>query len=190
MDAHAFDTVTKRLTTASTRRTALRLLGGGLLSGLLAQRGARSTRAAQPGVVEQVPGADVLVSCAELGLEDCAGTCCTSEETCIEGYCQAIVMQPGIDVPLTCHDAGMADCWGICADTLNDPNHCGLCYQACYPGDVCQQGWCIGHPCPEGLFHCIQNDQGPCYDLLSDPTNCGWCNNVCPSGSCQGGVCM
>jgi hypothetical protein len=199
MDARTFDQWSIAVARRPTRRTALRLLGGGLLGGLLAQRRHRAARAAQPcedwwctGAVEQFPGADVPLTCADLGLEDCAGICCNADETCIGGICQGIVVQPGTDIGvlLTCEGQGLWQCDGYCADIEIDPANCGGCRVVCGAGEACIGGACVpppvGNPCAAGLTDC----GGTCVDLAGHAGHCGACFNSCPLGGvCQGGVC-
>ena len=90
MEAHLFDRWTVALALRSTRRTALRLLVGGPVGGLLAERGVRSTRAIQ-------------ASCVQLGEVCDAAPCCVGE--CITQM---------DDAPSICHCAADGEeCFNI-----------------------------------------------------------------------------
>ena len=37
-------------------------------------------------------------------------------------------------------------CGGICKNVLTNPDHCGDCFQACAPGEICEAGECATDP--------------------------------------------
>lgn len=84
--------------------------------------------------------------------------------------------------------AGKENCGGYCADLSNNPSHCGECFNACRPGEVCGGGQCLDE-CPEGLTDC----DGACVDTLWSPDHCGACFRTCEApgavGECVMGEC-
>jgi hypothetical protein len=182
---NSFDELTRALAGATSRREALRRLGGFVGGALLASVGldggwARAgagdpckaacrrcsprTRDQCISVCRACPGTTSL--CGPCG----AVVCCSGGRVCYNGRC---VCPPGL-----------TDCGGYCADLRNDPYNCGGCGRACSGGEVCDNGAC---GCPSGLTDC----GGACVDLASDPNNCGGCGNVCsdPTPHCAGGTC-
>jgi hypothetical protein len=89
------------------------------------------------------------------------------------------------DASVPC-DLGELMCGGRCIRPESDPEHCGECFNACDPGDVCVSGTCMP-VCPDGLISC-----GPlCIDPMGDdPDNCGGCGIRCASGLCVDGMCV
>jgi hypothetical protein len=78
----------------------------------------------------------------------------------------------------------------------SDPNHCGICINACPPllgNGHCQSGACK-QVCDAGFTECVVSS-GPssltaCVDLQKDPTHCGNCQTACsPSEACVAGQC-
>ncbi len=84
---------------------------------------------------------------------------------------------------------GKENCGGYCADLSSDPQHCGKCFHACQPGEVCGGGQCLDE-CPEGYTEC----GGGCVDLLTNPEHCGACDRACrkpgAEGECVLGECV
>lgn len=112
-----------------------------------------------------------------------------AEWSCASGACN-----------LMCR-TGFGDCnQDFCGDGCEidlrfDPKNCGVCGNACAPGQFCNFGTCL---CPEGLTAC----RGECVDIDKDPLNCGLCGHKCPgpaatwpgqtsngSPTCEGGLC-
>ena len=83
---------------------------------------------------------------------------------------------------------GKENCGGYCVDLASDPSHCGECFNACLPGEVCGMGQCLAE-CPEGLTEC----GGGCVDTLWSPDHCGVCFRKCEApgaaGECVMGEC-
>jgi hypothetical protein len=198
LDAQTFDRVTVEAARRPTRRAALRFFTGTLLSGLLAQRAASSTRAAQIDIAGP-PSAGTL--CAAQGLTDCGGVCidttadpyncgacgraCGAGDTCSGGACVAgAVSETTLDA---CAAQGLTDCGWACIDTFSDSANCGACGNSCPLGGFCHGGACVSAVCSSGLVDC---GTGYCADLSSDSSHCGACGNSCPLGGyCAGGTC-
>ncbi|MBN9161710.1 MAG: hypothetical protein J0I07_12160 [Myxococcales bacterium] len=101
---------------------------------------------------------------------------------------------PGLNVLTQCVEGacvrqcagGYQDCNGLAEDgcevnTYGDPDHCGLCGQACpQPSGggprSCVEGKCVGCAQPNTWCDATQS----CVDLSSDSQNCGACGNQCP----------
>jgi hypothetical protein len=69
---------------------------------------------------------------------------------------------------------GKENCGGECADLSSNPSHCGECFKACRPGEVCGGGQCLDE-CPEGLKDC----DSACVDTQWSPDHCGVCFRKC-----------
>jgi 6-phosphogluconolactonase (cycloisomerase 2 family) len=81
--------------------------------------------------------------------------------------------------------AGTTACGETCVNLVNDPAHCGACFEACALGEVCSVGSC-GTACGAGTTLC----NGLCFDTDLDPNHCGGCFEACAQGeACVGGVC-
>lgn len=183
---NSFDELTQALGGATSRREALRRLGGFVGGALLAfagldgawararagdscetacRRCPQRTRKQCINVCRACPSTTLL--CGPCG----AVVCCSGGKGCSNGRC---VCPPGL-----------TDCGGICADLQNDPYNCGACGRTCAEGEVCDNGACV---CPSGLSDC----GGTCVDLASDPNNCGVCGNACSNPAapyCVSGNC-
>ena|GEM_PF-2695734 len=86
-------------------------------------------------------------------------------------------------------ELGKENCGGECVDLNSDPSHCGECFNACLPGEVCGMGECLAE-CPEGLTEC----DGACVDTLWSSDHCGACFHKCQApgavGECVMGQCV
>ncbi|MEZ4394476.1 MAG: MXAN_6577-like cysteine-rich protein [Polyangiales bacterium] len=87
-----------------------------------------------------------------------------------------------------CQDP-LAECEGTCVDLQANPNHCGVCGNACTAGQSCVSGACSAmmRGCADGETDC----GGLCVNTTNDAQNCGACGSACGAGqSCVGGACM
>jgi hypothetical protein len=187
MDADQFDTLTRSLSIAGSRR---RMLGTALSGALVALRladpdevtAARSAKCRRkPGECERC---DRGKCTKHNGKKHCKagkvkpkpfGTPC-SLGTCQNGACIAAVPSspppstlPTPPAPLTC-PPGLTNCNGVCRNLDVETANCGACGRVC-PGE--------NQACCSGL----------CQNLNRDPNNCGACGQACASGVCCRGRC-
>ena len=95
-----------------------------------------STQECDPGLTEcQGVCVDLQTDVAHCG--DCATQCFgeappgqSDVGECVAGVCQVVCL------------AGYGRCAGGCADLSSDPNHCGVCFNACASGQ-CAGGTCV-----------------------------------------------
>jgi hypothetical protein len=157
MDAYTFDRWTVAMTQRPSRRLTMRILAGGLLGALLAQRGAKPAVAQDP-----TPVIDVLPplylepedSCIYMGLSNCFGSCvdletdwnncggcgvvCGSGGGCFGGTCVA-------PPPSSPCGAGLTTCGGECVSISKHAGHCGACFNSCPLGGYCHRGRCCAN---------------------------------------------
>jgi hypothetical protein len=177
------------MTRRPTRRGALRLLGGGLLGGLLTRAGsapARAQRSDRDG--------DQLYDDDETNVygtnPDNPDSDCDGVRDGPEIYYGTDPLGPPGCVPAC--PAGQARCFGMCTDVTADPDNCGGCGGVCAAGEACLNGACgrlapSDFCAPMGLTSC----GGVCVDTFTDSSNCGACGNVCAGGDfCAGGACQ
>lgn len=189
MDDHRFDNLARSVSAAAaSRRSALRLLGGGALGGLLAllgladaeagkkKRRKRPNRRAQrrcpAGTLRCGGGACVALQADPHNCGAC-GNACQVDEVCSRGACK------------TACDVGLTVCRrGACADLTTDPLDCGRCGNACGndAGDapkICTGGRCLvgqGN-CPAalpspGITYCNGNSGCFCADTTEGQVRC------------------
>jgi Bacterial TSP3 repeat/Stigma-specific protein, Stig1 len=190
MDETRFDALSRALSGHPTRRATLRLLAGGLLGGLLPQRGAMPTRAAQPGRTDR--DADGLYNDDEVNVY---GTNPDLYDTDGDGIGDGEEVYLGTD-PLTPNGgnvcaAGLTECFGVCVDVLSDPVNCSGCGVVCAAGDACVGGFCTA---------ITQGDQGlvaeagePTGALVScEAIGLIPCAGICCAAGevCEGGICL
>ena len=184
MDADRFDTLTRSLTVAGSRRRALgpRSAARSWRSELadpddaVAARSARCRR--KPGECERCDRGkcekkDGKKRCKAGKIKSKPfGTPC-SLGTCQNGACIAAatttIAPPTPPAPLTCPQ-GLTNCNGVCRNLDVETANCGACGRVC-PGT--NQACC----------------SGVCQNLNRDPNNCGACGNDCESGVCCRGQC-
>ncbi len=157
MDAHTFDRWTVAMTRRPSRRLAMRILAGGLLGGLLAQREAVSVAAQdRPPLIDVLPPLylEPADSCVYMGLTSCFGSCvdietdlnncggcgvvCGSGGGCFGGTCVA-------PPPSSACGAGLTTCGGECVSISNHAGHCGACFNSCPLGGSCHRGVCCAN---------------------------------------------
>jgi hypothetical protein len=204
MDAHHFDRLTLNIARRPTRRTALRLLVGGMLGAWLSQRGLAPVPAQRPD-----QDGDGLYDDDETNVY---GTDPTHPDTDRDGATdgsEIYYRDNGLgdpDDPLVPEamrtppppepcPAGQNYCRSGCTDLSSDPFNCGGCDLFCdnIVGPICINGTCTADPaapapvyCPAGQTDC----GGSCVNLSSHAGHCGACFTSCPLGGiCQGGVC-
>lgn len=98
-----------------------------------------------------------------------------------------------------CNGAKKADCNNDpsdgCEATLNGPDNCSACGDACAKGKVCASvAGVYSCLCDNGETYC--GSAWKCRQLDDDPGHCGGCNHVCPAPTlphfvptCSSGVC-
>ena len=181
MDSYRFDSLTRSLTTASSRRDALASLLGGTLGLLgLADAAAKDCKkikdkkkrktclAKAKDTTSQPPPPPIAPPCPE-GKRLCNGACIPSNQCCTDGDCPA-------STP-TC-------CGGGCVSVLTDLGHCGRCGAGCGFNEQCSTGVCRcgNNPdgCPTGKTCC--GASCTCGSNFMIPATCAQVTE-CPAGS-------
>src|SRR5579884_94367 len=164
MDGRQFDTLTRLVATARTRRQLLQTLGGGTLSALagLAGRNATEAAACPSGVV-------------------CSSQCCPDpSDICLAGRCTSC--PSGVVCSALCCDAGEQCVSGQCTSCPSGEVCSGQC---CAPGETCQAGQCVAaapttSPPTKPAPSCVALGFG-CFD---SPSCCApyICREVCCGG--------
>ncbi|MCC6790727.1 MAG: hypothetical protein IT336_03525 [Thermomicrobiales bacterium] len=134
MDGSRFDELIRRLGTARSRRSALRLLAGSAAAGaasILGRGGAEA--AAKRGL------GDICRKHA-----DCSSSLCGSRDASGRQRCQCRV-EEDCPAPPACYEAVCQS--GACGtvatvDFQTDPTNCGTCGAVC-PSAVCENGVCV-----------------------------------------------
>lgn len=86
----------------------------------------------------------------------------------------------GLEPAGACETCGAGQ---LCIDLSADPNHCGVCANACPASSSCIDGTCT---CPGSESICNTS----CVNLASDPANCGACGTDCGGLFCLEGKCV
>jgi hypothetical protein len=123
MDGFHFDTLTRTLTVAASRRQTL----GSLLGGALGLLGSRAEEAAAK---KKCP------PCKKRKQGKCKGKK-PDGTACSGGSCQS-----GRCVPTLSCSSGYTPCGQQCVDLRDNTQHCGACFTVCSPGKVCCSGTC------------------------------------------------
>ncbi len=123
-------------------------------------------------------------ACGENGLVCDGGFCVCSygeatEVTCGDGVdndCDGTADCGDADCSdLSCGDATDKCCSTSCVDTRSSFYHCGICYNDCDSGEVCNLGVC-GVACSGERENC----GGSCVDTSEHVDHCGECHHACP----------
>jgi hypothetical protein len=126
-----FDHITKVLAQATSRRRALRGIGGSLIGGVLATLGARKAWAdndqvtichVPPGNPDNVHTITVSTSAIPAHLQHGDGVCAPGNEDC-------------------CFNAGTST--AVCTNLQSDATNCGSCGNVCPEGFICEGGECV-----------------------------------------------
>ncbi len=161
MDDQRFDELTKVVGAASTRRQALKRVGGVLAGAIAGAVGLGRPDA------EAAPGGS---QCANQGGNCTAQKCCRGLECITDGTSSTNKF---------CCPGGTKSCNGICLNVTSDVNNCGSCGKVC-PGsaDPCKVAACINGQC---TFADVLGNP-PCED--GNPCTVG---DTCQNGTCRSG---
>lgn len=164
MDGKRFDQLTEALATGSSRRRVLKLLGGGLATGLAASLGLRQT-------IQAKGNSDCAHVCTSLFPPGKARGECISQGAHGKGPC-AVSADP---------------CAGIDCSSLDGACSTGSCNGgACYSSAINEAGTCITAAGKKGT--CAD---GTCTDQvdLCAGIDCAFLHDACNSSRCDTGVC-
>ncbi len=171
MDGHTFDALARRLTVSPSRRGAIAVLGGALITAVLG------------------PARFAEAGCKKIGKScDKSRDCCEGAR-CKKGKCKC---QNGFSVcDKICYDlANDPRHCGACGNACAAGDLCreGSCLPSDGDGDDGGGDTDECSPaCPAGRTCC----NGSCLDTSLDPISCGACGVVCGAGvSCCDGVCI
>ena len=138
MDAARFDSLTRSLFAARSRRQTLGIVLGGAVVALGVTHADDATA-----------GGKCKPTCDEC--ETCDKGKCkkkNGKKVCKKGTCKPKVAGSPCTVPSggSCQNGacactgGLITCGGVCTDHLNDEGHCGACNRACPQGRICING--------------------------------------------------
>src|SRR5262245_32040742 len=175
-----FDQLARSLAGATSRREALRRLGGFLAGTFAATLGMGEVWGqGDQGGGQADPCRVACRRCSGRARDKClvacyacpspgylCGSCgrvacCTGGKVCSGGRCVC--------------PTGSTDCGGTCVDRQSDSGNCWTCGNVCTGGTFCNSGVC---QCPGGTTDC----GGTCVALDSDPKNWGACSHPSADG--------
>jgi hypothetical protein len=132
------------MTRRRTRRTALRLLAGSLIGGLLTTK---PSRAAQGRPDRDNDG---LYDDDETNVYGTRPDVADTDGDGVDDGEEIYNRDQGFDTPYNDpltdgagHCPGLTICFGMCTDVLTDPSNCGACFVSCRLGDFCVGGACV-----------------------------------------------
>jgi hypothetical protein len=201
MDERAFDSLTRKLSNSTNRRT---LIGGvfGLLLG--AFRAAQSrpasaqmtcTYALIDCYVHQICVNGICEDCPQ-GLIPCDAYCAdlsTDPNNCglCGRYCASGVCENSSCLVASACSPGLTLCGTGCSDLSSDIYNCGYCGNVC--GGIPAPGYsgvgeCVNGTCQSVCLPEADYCDGECTDLSISNEHCGSCGNRCGDGQpcCQG----
>lgn len=204
MDAETFDRWTASMSRRPHRRATIRLVTGGLLGGLLTQRGGPGIRAQQrpdrdgDGLYDD-DETDVYGTNPDVYDTDGDGTGDGEEiynrDNGLGGPSDPLVNNnpPPPDDGDFCPDCGLQD--GIPGDVYDQCASQGLTECPTATGGFCTNLSQDPNNCGACGSVCLELGRGCCggycLDTTADPSNCGFCGNVCPAGSsCISSACQ
>ena len=200
MDAARFDALSRSLASASSRRTFLRPLAGGLVACLpfvshgetgakkKRRRRNRKKRHTPPTCVPRCAGSD---PCGDDGCGTSCGTC-EPHQTCHHGTCLCV---PACAASNPCGDDGCGASCGSCAPNERCENDTCVCVPDCRGGAYCGDDGC-GSTCScDAQSYCQEETCVPCDPPCPVGERCvhGTCtchqhDNTCPNeadGQCS-----
>ena len=178
MDPTTFDELTKALATSTSRRQALRRIGGTLTGVVLASL--------FPGRILASNSSCAKFCNAVFGADTPAAMQCISDAAHHKGLCYTCgPASPGGTKPICCPENGSGQCTSYSSATCCTSGQ-GCCSGTCTDLNTTSNCGSCGNTCSGTTPACCS---GTCADLSSDPNNCGTCGNVCSSGTCQSGQC-
>ena len=194
MEQQRFDELVRNLGTSNSRRTVLKGLLAGAVTGIVGAVSGGSALAKQDDSKKDNKGQSKKPDCCPDAMPNLCDLQCVDTQSdphhC--GVCGNDCGPNGVCVNGICACAdGTTQCDGSCIDTTNDVNNCGVCGNTCSSGQTCVNGICTtancddGNPCTNDVFDA---GSGSC---ISTPVSDGTpCESDSGSGTCVSGVCV
>ena len=191
MDARRFDTLTRIVSTAGSRRRAVATAVGGVLAllGLADPHDATAKKKCSP-CKKRKQG-----KCKKKKPDGTAcpgGTCqrgsCITDNRCPDGQkpCGPACILAGQCCTSTDCPIGTTCCNQLCTDTMTDPRHCGGCTTVCSAGKTCAGGRC----CTAREDDCTTAGECCGTDVCSTGLPDNRCTACVPKGSgCEHAAC-